>query len=193
MFCIWFAGCILAENPWLVTRQVSICVMGSPVASICVMVGFSAVLLVRRVMGHYDSNDTMLRRSDQLFLTPENDHFGGNERHPAKAWWWSGRVWWAASGQYFSSAPHRPVSFLLCMIHSKWPFSGVRRSWSGRRNIVSLLLWCPITVLTAEPPETHPWHRWTLLDYPLHRWTPVVSPVTNPCCSIVRIHPANHI
>ena len=33
---------------------------------------------VREVVGWYGANDTMLRRSAQLLLTPENDHFEGS-------------------------------------------------------------------------------------------------------------------
>ena len=32
----------------------------------------------RGVVGWYGANDTMLRRSAQLFLAPENDHFEGS-------------------------------------------------------------------------------------------------------------------
>ena len=34
--------------------------------------------IIRRVVGHDNANDTMLRRSAQLLLTPENDHFEGS-------------------------------------------------------------------------------------------------------------------
>ena len=35
-------------------------------------------------MGTCDDNDTMLQRSDQLLLTPENDHFEGSMLLKAK-------------------------------------------------------------------------------------------------------------
>ena len=33
---------------------------------------------IRGVVGHDNSNDAMLRRSAQLLLTPENEHFEGS-------------------------------------------------------------------------------------------------------------------
>ena len=36
---------------------------------------------IRRVVGAYNANGTMLRRSDQLLLTPENGHFEGITTH----------------------------------------------------------------------------------------------------------------
>jgi len=38
----------------------------------------------REVVGTYDANGGMLRRSDQLLLTPENDHFEGSMHLKAK-------------------------------------------------------------------------------------------------------------
>ena len=35
-------------------------------------------------MGWYDANDTMLRRSNQLVLVAENDHFEGSTHLKAK-------------------------------------------------------------------------------------------------------------
>ena len=34
--------------------------------------------IIGRVVGHANANDTMLRRSVQLLLTPENEHFQGS-------------------------------------------------------------------------------------------------------------------
>ncbi len=108
--------------------------------------------IIRRVVGHSNCNDTMLRRSEQLILTSQNEHFEGS-MHPkaGQTTAYRNNTGASGSGRRITGPQNRILGFPLsdaCYLQSARSLASVIcMSWTDHRNIVSLQLPCPTTLL----------------------------------------------